>query len=140
MSNIELAALAQRSGRSLLAKTIGGVKAAIRLQTTEEAAFAMATEGRGVPAATPVVERVTEEEETVAQETQQQRWAGDKLAAVRIRTHTRIRTRTPPISLSAKPKQAMCTHGMPPAQCTHTHACLPVASGALGGGAVPSHS
>ena len=70
------------------------VKATIRLQTTEERAFAMATEGRGVPAPTAVVERVTEEEEAVAHETQQLQWAGEKLAAVRTRTCTCTRTRT----------------------------------------------
>ena len=94
------------------------MKATIRLQTTEEGAFAMATEGRGVPAATAVVERVTEEEEAVEQETQQQLRAGDKLAAVRIRTRTRIR---PPLARASY----VYTRLAPDPMHAHTHPCLP---------------
>ena len=83
LSNTELAALTKNKSTRQAAHA---VVATLRLQTTEEAAFAMAAEGRGVPAAVAVVERVTEEEEAAKRETQQQQWMGAKLAAVRICT------------------------------------------------------
>ena len=58
--------------------------APVPVQTTADSAFAMATEGRGVPVAVVVMERVTEEEEAAEREAQQEAQQEQTWEAVHI--------------------------------------------------------